>query len=124
MKKIKALLAVSALLMIVVSASSCKKSKDAKVIITVLKDSVNFVTQDTVEVAAVQANVRFYSDEIGAEHIDTIIRTSTSGISEFVWPYPAIIKYDISYGNFSSLENYVILEQGETVEKTVNVNHP
>lgn len=123
MKRFRILVPFLALIFIV-GVSSCKKNKDAKVIITVLKDSVNFVTQDTVEVAAVLANVRFYLDEIGAEHIDTTVRTTSSGKAEFVWPYPAILQYDISYQNFSSLENFIILEQGETIEKTVNVNHP
>lgn len=109
------------LLISVLAASSCKKNKDAKAIITVLKDSVNFITGDTVQVAAVQANVRFYLDQVGAEHIDTTIRTNTSGKAEFVWFEDAIIQYDVVYNSFTDLENYIILEQGETVEKTVIV---
>lgn len=110
------------LLGMIVGTSSCKKNKDAKAVITVLKDSVNFITGDTVEVAAVQAVVRFYLDQIGAEHIDTNIFTDTKGKAEFVWFEDAIIQYDIVYGSYSNLENFLILEQGETVEKTVNVN--
>jgi len=106
---------------VLVVASSCKKNNEAKAIITVLKDSVNFVTGDTVETPAVQASVRFYLDQIGAEHIDTIIRTNSGGKAEFVWFEDAIIQYDVSYGSFQSLENFIILEQGETVEKTVVV---
>jgi hypothetical protein len=106
---------------VIVVASSCKKNNEAKAIITVLKDSLNFVTGDTVETPAVQASVRFYLDQIGAEHIDTIIRTNSSGKAEFVWFEDAIIQYDVSYGTFQTLENFIILEQGETVEKTVKV---
>lgn len=104
------------------STTSCKKNKDAKALVTVMKDSVNFVTGDTVEVAAVQAIVRFYLDQIGAEHLDTTILTSSTGKAEFVWFEDAIIQYDIVYGSYSNLENFVILEQGETQEITVNVN--
>lgn len=107
---------------LVVATSSCKKNKDAKVIITVVKDSLNFVTQDTVVVPAVQASVRFYLDVVGAEHIDTTIRTDTKGEAEFVWFEDAIIQYDVVYGSYTNLENFVILEQGETVEETVNIN--
>lgn len=110
------------LLAIVVGSSSCKKNKDAKAIITVVKDSVNFVTGDTVQVSAVQASVRFYLDIIGAEHIDTTILTNSSGKAEFVWFEDAIIQYDVVFGSFSQLEEFLILEQGETVEKTVNIN--
>lgn len=107
---------------LIIGASSCKKNKDAKAIITVVKDSVNFVTGDTVQVAAVQASVRFYLDVIGAEHVDTTILTNTNGKAEFVWFEDAIIQFDVIYPPFSQLEEFLILEQGETVEKTVNVN--
>lgn len=110
------------LLAIIIGSSSCKKNRDAKAIITVVKDSVNFVTGDTVQVSAVQASVRFYLDVIGAEHIDTTILTNSSGKAEFVWFEDAIIQYDVVFGSFSQLEEFLILEQGETVEKTVNIN--
>ncbi len=122
MRKLKNTIGVLSLLLLIVFASSCKKNKDAKVIITVLKDSINFVTLDTVAVPAVQASVRFYLDQIGAEHIDTTILTNSNGKAEFIWFEDAIIQYDIVFGIFSSLENFVILEQGETQEYTVNVN--
>lgn len=123
MKNMRRLLTVFGMLMvIVVTASSCKRNRDAKAIITVLKDSVNFVTGDTVQVPAVQATVRFYLDQIGAEHIDTNVFTSSSGKAEFIWFEDAIIQYDVVYAPFTDLENYIILEQGETVEKTVIVD--
>lgn len=109
------------LLAVIVVFSSCKKSKDAKAIITVMKDSVNFVTGDTVLVPATFATVRFYLGKVGAEHIDTSIVTGTSGKAEFVWFEDAIIQYDVVYNSFTDLENYLILKQGETVEKTVIV---
>ncbi|MFC2175463.1 hypothetical protein ACFLR1_00655 [Bacteroidota bacterium] len=121
----KNLIAVCLLLTAVVFiASSCQKSREATAVITVLKDSVSVVTQKKSEVPAALAEVRFYLDIVGAEHIDTTIRTSTTGKAEFVWFEAAIMKYDITYGSFSSLGNYITLEQGETIEKTVNVSRP
>ena len=107
---------------LILGASSCKKNKDAKAVITVLKDSVNFITGDTVQVPATFATVRFYLDEIGAEHIDTSIITGTKGTAEFVWFEDAIIKFDVVYNSFTDLENFIILKQGETVEKTVIID--
>ncbi|MCB9186809.1 MAG: hypothetical protein H6601_08690 [Flavobacteriales bacterium] len=118
----KALHVFTLALIVLVGASSCKKNRDAKAIVSVVKDSVNFVTGDTVQVAAVQAIVRFYLDQVGAEHIDTNIFTDTKGKAEFVWFEDAIIQYDVTYGSYQNLENYIILEQGETKEVTVNVN--
>lgn len=106
----------------VIGASSCKKNKDAVAVIKVIKDSVNFISGDTVQVPAVGATVRFYLDQIGAEHIDTNIVTNTNGESKFVWFEDAIIQYDVVYQSYANLENYIILEQGETVEKTVNLD--
>jgi hypothetical protein len=107
---------------LIISSSSCKKNRDAKAIITVLKDSVNFVNGDTIQVPAIFATVRFYLDEIGSEHIDTNIITGTQGKAEFVWFEDAIIKYDVVFPPFTDLENIVILEQGETFERTVIVD--
>ncbi len=121
MKNLKHLLPVL-FIGLIVGTSSCKKNKEAKALVTVLKDSANFVTGDTVEVPAVQAIVRFYLDQIGAEHLDTTILTNSNGKAEFIWFEDAIIQYDIVYGSYSNLENFVILEQGETQEITVNVN--
>lgn len=110
---------VFALVGAVMAGSSCKKNRDATAVITVLKDSVNFITGDTVQVPVVQGIVRFYLDQIGAEHIDTNIYTNTNGKATFVWFEDAIIQYDVVFQSYSNLENYVILEQGETVEETV-----
>ena len=121
MKNLKHLLPIL-FLGLIFSTSSCKKNRDAKAVITVLKDSLNIISGDTVQVAAVQAIVRFYLDQIGAEHIDTTIMTGVTGKAEFVWFEDAIIQYDVVVGSYSNLENFVILEQGETQEITINVN--
>lgn len=107
------------LLAVTVFATSCKKNKEAKAIITVLQEEIDIISGDTIQSEVAQAQVRFYLDVIGAEHIDTLIPTNTSGKSEFVWFEDAIIQYDVQYGTFTDLENFIILEQGETVEKTV-----
>jgi len=105
--------------LVVLGASSCKKDKEAKAKITVLEYTVDIVSGDTVEAPAVGADVRFYLDIINAEHIDTTIKTDTKGEALFSWFEDAIIQYDVLYPPYSSLENFVILEQGETEEITV-----
>jgi hypothetical protein len=111
------------LLSIIVTASSCKKNKDAKAIITVLKDSVNLISGDSSQVPVVQASVRFYLDaNPNTAHIDTTVFTDTKGKAEFVWFEDAIIQYDVYSGSFVSEENYLILKQGETQEETVNIS--
>lgn len=112
---------VFALLAAVMAGSSCKKNRDATGVILVLKDSVNFISGDTVQVPVVQASVRFYSDQVGSD-IDTLILTNTNGKATFVWFEDVIIKYDVTYQSFAELENYIILEQGETVEETVLID--
>jgi len=122
MKNLKTIFGVLSILIMIVVASSCKKKKDASVIITVLQDSINQITLDTSSTPAAQVSVRFYLNQIGAEHIDTTILTNTEGKAEFVWFEDAIIQYDVVAGSFSLLEEFVILEQGETIEETVNID--
>ena len=103
MNKMKSIFGVLTILLMVVAASSCKKKKDASVIITVLKDSTNQITLDTSSVPAVLVGVRFYLNEIGAEHIDTTIFTNTNGKAEFIWFEDAIIQYDVVFNSFTLL---------------------
>jgi hypothetical protein len=105
----------------VMAGSSCKKNRDATGVVIVMKDSVNFISGDSVQVPVVQASVRFYSDQVGSD-IDTLIYTNTNGKATFVWFEDVIIKYDVTYQSFYELENYIILEQGETVEETVYID--
>lgn len=125
------------LIMVVFAASSCNTDNDvevpdapqdtttqdtiARVIITVLKDSVNFVILDTVTVPVVQAGVRFYLNQLGGQ-IDTTILTNSDGKAEFIWFEDAIVQYDIIFGSFLSIENFVIVLQGETREFTINIS--
>ena len=120
MKKVLGSLGLFAL--VIIGASSCKKDKEAKAKITVLENTVDIVSGDTVQSPAIGADVRFYLDIINAEHIDTIIKTDTKGEALFSWFEDAIIQYDVLYGSYNSLENFVILEQGETEEITVVIN--
>lgn len=104
--------------------SSCTKDTNAIVRVRVVEFSPNQLNpEDTVVSAVVQAQVRFYNDErVGTLWLEEIIMTNTDGVAEFIYPNPAILKYDVTHGGRSSLENFVILEQGETVEIEVNLD--
>jgi hypothetical protein len=78
---------------------------------------------DTVVTPVVQAQVRFYNDErVGTLWLEEVIMTSSNGEVEFIYPNPAILKFDVTHGGRSSLENFIILKQGETLERTVNLD--
>jgi hypothetical protein len=104
--------------------SSCTKDTNAIVRIRVVENTPNQLNpQDTVVTPVVQAQVRFYNDErVGTLWLEETIMTTTSGMAEFIYPNPAILKYDVTHGGRSSLENFVILEQGKTVEIEVNLD--
>lgn len=104
--------------------SSCTKDTNAIVRIRVVENLPNQLNpEDTVVSAVPQAQVRFYNDErVGTLWLEEIIMTSSNGEAEFIYPNPAILKYDVTHGGRSSLENFVILEQGETVEVEVNLD--
>jgi hypothetical protein len=104
---------------VVLSTTSCKKNREAKASITVLRKAVDIISGDTIQEPVVQASVRFYLDIQLAEHIDTTILTDTKGKAEFVWFEDAIIQYDVVAPPDSEIGEYLILEQGETVEKTI-----
>jgi hypothetical protein len=108
---------------IVIGFAACKGSTDATVRITVLQNAIDQINQDTVIEPVAQATVRFYQDErVGTLWLEEIITTGPDGVAEFVFPNPAILKYDVTHGGRSSLENFVILEQGETVEVEINLD--
>lgn len=111
-------------LVILGGISSCTKDTNAIVRIRVVEFSPNQLNPlDTVVTPVVQAQVRFYNDErVGTLWLEEIILTNTDGVAEFIFPNPAILKYDITHGGRSSLENFVILEQGETFEDEVNLD--
>jgi hypothetical protein len=111
------------LVAIVIGFAACKGSTDATVRITVLQNAIDQINQDTVIEPVAQATVRFYQDErVGTLWLEEIITTGPDGVAEFVFPNPAILKYDVTHGGRSSLENFVILEQGETVEVEINLD--
>jgi hypothetical protein len=124
MKTLKTLIPAIAVIIAILAAPSCKRDTDAKVIIRVVENTVDQLnTQDTIQTPVVQAEVRFYQDEKpGTQWLEETILTSTNGIAEFIFPNPAILKYDVTHSGRSKLENFVILEAGETVEVTVNLD--
>jgi len=111
-------------LAIAVGFAACKGSTDAIVRIKVVEFSVNQLNpQDTVISPVAQAQVRFYQDEkVGTLWLEETILTGPDGVAEYVFANPAILKYDVIAGSRSSLENFIILEQGETYEIEVNLD--
>jgi hypothetical protein len=124
MKSLRTLAPAFIVVLIAVASQSCSRDTDAKVIIRVVENTVDQLnTQDTIQSPVVQAEVRFYQNEKpGTEWLEETILTSTNGIAEFIFPNPAILKYDVTHSGRSKLENFVILEAGETVEVTVNLD--
>ncbi len=104
--------------------SSCTKDTDAKVLVKVVELKPNQLNpQDSVISAVVNAQVRFYNDErVGTAWLEEILMTNTEGVAEFIFPNPAILKYDVTHAGRSKLEQFVVLKQGETVEVTVNLS--
>lgn len=111
----------SALALFIVFASSCNRDREAKALITVVQDEVDIVTGDTVQETVAQASVRFYSNKTGAEDLETVEMTNSNGQAEFIWFEDVIIFCDVSFGPNQSLENVLILNQGETTELEVNL---
>ena len=108
---------------LIAGVSACKESTDAVIRVTVVQNVIDQISQDTVVEPVAQALVRFYQDEkVGTLWLEEIVTTSSSGVAEYVFANPAILKYDVTHAGRSSLENFVILEQGETVEVTVNLD--
>jgi hypothetical protein len=108
---------------LIAGVSACKESTDAVIRVTVVQNVIDQISQDTVVEPVAQALVRFYQDEkVGTLWLEEIVTTSSTGVAEYVFANPAILKYDVTHAGRSSLENFVILEQGETVEVTVNLD--
>jgi ABC-type amino acid transport substrate-binding protein len=108
---------------LIAGVSACKESTDAVIRVTVVQNVIDQISQDTVVEPVAQALVRFYQDEkVGTLWLEEIVTTGSTGVAEYVFANPAILKYDITHAGRSSLENFVILEQGETVEVTVNLD--
>ena len=108
---------------LIAGVSACKESTDAVIRVTVVQNVIDQISQDTVVEPVAQALVRFYQDEkVGTLWLEEIVTTSSTGVAEYVFANPAILKYDVTHAGRSSLENFVILEQGETLEVTVNLD--
>ena len=123
------LLIPTILLVGVVGLASCKKNREVKALITVLHDTVSLgdvdtsgnVTLDSVTGPLVGAEVRMWSDQTGSL-IDTTLFTNTSGQAEFEFDHVAILRLNVKHSQDDLDIGYVILEEGEVVEKTVNVD--
>ncbi len=124
MKTLKTLIPAIAVIIGVLAAPSCKRDTEATVSIRVLENSVNQLNpNETLVTPVVQAEVFFYQrNRQGTEWLEQTVLTNTNGIAELVFPYPAILSFDVTHGGRSKLENNVVLEAGETVEVSVNLD--
>jgi hypothetical protein len=114
-----------AVLALVAGVSGCEENTDAVIRITVVENVIDPVSQQTVVEPVAQALVRFYqneTDSTATEWLDKTVTTSASGVAEYVFENPALLKYDVSEGGRISRGNNILLEQGETVEETVNLD--
>ncbi len=117
------------LLVVAIGLGSCKKSHEVKAIITVIHDTIEpvgtdtagFAVFDTVTSPVLGATVRMWSDQIGSL-IDTNFTTNSSGQAEFEFDHVAILRMSVKYYGLDIDAGYVILEEGEVVEQTVNLN--
>lgn len=117
------------MLVMVVGLGSCKKNREVKAIITVLHDTIEpvgtdtagLVVFDTITGALAGATVRMWSDQIGSD-IDTNFTTNSSGQAEFEFDQVAILRMSVVYFSTEIDAGYVILEEGEVIEETVNLN--
>lgn len=111
----------------VLSMSSCKKNREVRAIITVLHDTISLnladTTYDTITGPVTGALVRMYSDQVGSL-IDTTIATNSSGQAEFEFEHEVILLLEVTFFGQQLDEGYVILKEGEVVEKTINLDEP
>ena len=117
------------LLAVVLGLGSCKKNREVKAVITILHDTVepvgtdsigNFIF-DTISGPVAGATVRMWSDQIGSL-IDTSFETNSSGQADFEFDHVAILRHSVTFFSTDIDLGYVILEEGEVVEKTVNLS--
>ncbi|MFT4524740.1 MAG: hypothetical protein ACI85F_000887 [Bacteroidia bacterium] len=117
------------LLSMVIGLGSCKKNREVKATITVLHDTIEPVGQDTAGLLIFDtitgpvngAQVRMWSDRIGSL-IDTTFETNSSGQADFEFDQVAILRMSVTFFSTEIDAGYVILEEGEVVEKTVNLD--
>lgn len=117
------------LLTMIIGLGSCKKNREVKATITVLHDTIepvgtdsagNFVF-DTITGPVAGAQVRMWSDRIGSL-IDTTFETNSSGQADFEFDQVAILRMTVTFFSTEIDAGYVILEEGEVVEKTINLD--
>lgn len=114
---------------VVMGMSSCKKNREVKAIVTVLHDtieptgtdSLGFFIFDTITGPVTGASVRMWSDQIGSL-IDTAFQTNSSGQAEFQFDHVAILRHSVTFFGDEIDLGYIILEEGEVVEKTINLS--
>ena len=116
------------LLFVVIGLGSCKKNREVKAVVTVLHDTIEPVGTDTSGVyiydtitgPVAGAEVRIWSDQVGSL-IDTTITTNSTGQAEFTFDHVAILRLGIKFFSVDIDAGYLILEEGEVVEKSINL---
>lgn len=107
----------------IVGAASCKKTSDCILIVEVTKDSIDFITEDTINVPVHSATVEVYSEVVGHDvELDLTNTTGPDGRVEFTYKSPAIYLIRITKGLQVVDAGYAVLKEGETVEKIVNLS--
>lgn len=120
------------LLVFIIGISSCKKENSVKAIITVLHDTTELTgtdtagngIYDTISGPVAGAEVRMWLDRPGAVAGDTVY-TGTNGIAEFEFAEPLILRLEVVHVGYHRDFGLVPLdEEGDVVEKTVNLDAP
>ena len=111
------------LVVVVFGLSACEDTDEAVGRITVVENSID--PQDpstTIEVPLPQAAVRIYSVQEGTSWLEQNLTTDVNGQVEFSHPQDAILQVDVTHGGRQLLDRTVILEQGEIIEVTFNID--
>lgn len=127
MKANRLFLVSAVLIAAIITISSCAP-KEAKVIVTVLRDVEQIDPADSsvtiVEEPLQGATVRVYYVQ-GTGNIDENKETDIQGKAEFQFDNIAILDLDVSYlAQQVTRQSAIRLEEGETVEVSINIDRP
>lgn len=127
MKANRLFLVSAVLIAAIITISSCTP-KEAKVIVTVLRDVEQIDPADSsvtiVEEPLQGATVRVYYVQ-GTGNIDENKETDIQGKAEFQFDNIAILDLDVSYlAQQVTRQSAIRLEEGETVEVSINIDRP
>lgn len=127
MKASRLFLVSAVLIAAIISISSCKP-KEAKVVVTVLRDVEQIDPVDSsvtiVEEPLQGATVRVYFEQ-NSGNIDENTETDVQGRAEFEFENIAILDLDVTYLTQQvTRQSAIRLEEGETVDISINIDRP